>query len=137
MSVTSAHPSPSTRRVLVIDDDAATLVAIPELIAIHRPTFHVDTATNLAESSTYLDDYQCDAIVADVRMPGEDGIKLIRRLRDKGHRIPVVIVTADVTDVVEDAAFGAGAYAFLRKPLDVKQFLRVLDSAAHYPHGDF
>ena len=73
------------------------------------------------------------AIVSDVRMPQEDGIRLIRRVREKGYRVPVIVMTADVTDTIEDQSFAAGAYAFLRKPLIAKQFLNALDYAVHYP----
>lgn len=119
--------------VLVVDDDEATRYALPELIRHHRPTLHVQTAGSVEETMHVLAQRNFLAIVSDVRMPQEDGIRLIRRVREKGYRVPVIVMTADVTDTIEDQSFAAGAYAFLRKPLIAKQFLNALDYAVHYP----
>jgi len=119
--------------VLVVDDDEATRYALPQLIRHHRPMLLVETAGSVDETMQLLAERNFLTIVSDVRMPQEDGIRLIRRMRERGYRIPVIIMTADVTVTIEDQSFAAGAYAFLRKPLIAKQFLDALDYAVHYP----
>ncbi|HKN86606.1 MAG TPA: response regulator [Nitrospiraceae bacterium] len=119
--------------VLVVDDDEATRYALPQLIRHHRPMLLVETAGSVDETIQLLAERNFLTIVSDVRMPKEDGIRLIRRVREKGYRIPVIVMTADVTETIEDQSFAAGAYAFLRKPLIAKQFLDALDYAVHYP----
>lgn len=119
--------------VLVVDDDEATRYALPQLIRHHRPMLLVETAGSVEETMQLLAERNVLTIISDVRMPQEDGIRLMRRVREKGYRIPVIVMTADVTDAIEDQSFAAGAYAFLRKPLVAKQFLDALDYAVHYP----
>lgn len=129
--------TPARPHVLVVDDDEATRMALPGLLAYHCPNFVVETAANLEEALARIQRKPFQVIVLDARMPGQDGIAVMRRLREDGFRIPTVITTADVTEEVEDAVFAAGAYAFLRKPLDPKSFLKVLDYAIHYPETTF
>jgi len=80
--------------VLVVDDDDATRYALPQLIRHHRPMLLVETAGSVDETMQLLAERNFLTIVSDVRMPQEDGIRLIRRMREKGYRIPVIVMTA-------------------------------------------
>src|SRR3954453_16865191 len=62
-----------------------------------------------------------DAIVLDVSMPGLDGLAVTRRLRAKGLRVPILLLTA--RDAVHErvAALDAGATAYLAKPFDTEE----------------
>jgi FixJ family two-component response regulator len=60
-------------------------------------------------------------------MPGLSGIELQARLHAKGHRIPVIFITAFPDERVRDSAMQAGAVAFLSKPVSEAKLVRCLD----------
>jgi two-component system response regulator FixJ len=68
-------------------------------------------------------------VVSDIRMPGTDGIELLRRMKAKGWRVPVIIMTghADVPLAVE--AMKEGAVDFVEKPFDDERLLSTVRAA--------
>jgi Response regulator len=78
---------------------------------------------------------EADCLIIDVRMPGLDGLQLMRRLRANSQRIPVIFFSGEATQEDEDWALRAGALAFLRKPVGKGALLRLiqmaLESAKH------
>ena len=98
----------------LIDDDEDVRRALAFLLGTAGLAVRVyDSA------SAFLDkfqDTQSGCIVSDVRMPGIDGLELLRRLRDKGAAIPMIVMTghADVPLAVE--AMKRGAADFIEKP---------------------
>lgn len=70
-----------------------------------------------------------DLILLDVHLPDIDGDEVLRRLREHSDTrdIPVVVVSAEATPRKIERFLEAGARAYLTKPLDVKQFLEVVD----------
>jgi two-component system, LuxR family, response regulator FixJ len=125
---------PTSAVVHLIDDDEAVR---------HSLAFVLTTAghaTRVYESGSAflmaLETLQPGCIVSDVRMPGIDGLELLRKLRDLGIDMPVIIITghADVPLAVE--AMKAGASDFIEKPFDDAMLLRAIDVAlASYEAG--
>ena len=65
-------------------------------------------------------------LFTDVRMPGDDGLVLLERLKQRRPELPVVVMSA-YTDIASTAgAFRAGAHEFLSKPFDLDEDKRVL-----------
>jgi len=71
----------------------------------------------------------CDAIVADVRMPGLSGLELQQRLVERGTRIPLILVTGYGDVEIAVSAMKAGAYDFLGKPIDEERLMRSIETA--------
>jgi two-component system response regulator FixJ len=117
----------SDAAVHVVDDDVAVRKSLAFLLASEG------LPVRLHESaSTFLDDapsIEVGCIVTDVRMPGIDGIELIRRLKARGIALPVIVMTghADVPMAVE--AMKEGAVDFLEKPFGDEVFLAAVRSA--------
>ncbi|QRM27311.1 response regulator FixJ [Microvirga sp. VF16] len=113
--------------VHVVDDDVAVRKSLAFLLASEG------LPVRLHESaSAFLDDapsVEAGCIVTDVRMPGIDGIELIRRLKERGIALPVIVMTghADVPMAVE--AMKEGAIDFLEKPFGDEVFLAAVRSA--------
>jgi two-component system response regulator FixJ len=113
--------------VHVVDDDVAVRKSLAFLLASEG------ISVRLHESATgFLDDapgIEAGCIVTDVRMPGIDGIELIRRLKERGIALPVIVMTghADVPMAVE--AMKEGAVDFLEKPFGDEVFLAAVRSA--------
>lgn len=118
---------PSDVAVHVVDDDVAVRKSLAFLLASEG------LPVQLHESaSAFLDNLPNGAagcIVTDVRMPGIDGIELIRRLKDRGIAMPIIVITghADVPMAVE--AMKEGAVDFLEKPFSDEVFLATVRAA--------
>ncbi len=105
-------------RVLVVEDDDATRIAIARGLA---PEYDVVTAVNGQEGLEIASETTIDAIVADIAMPVMDGITMVDRIRRaRGQTVPVLFLTAETapTRVVE--SFAAGATSYLVKPVDLE-----------------
>ena len=112
---------------LVVDDDRemrASLVGLLE--AAGWTAFALSRGTEVAAK---IDAASPDVIVSDVRMPGMDGLTLLRSLKESKCP-PVVLISAhgDIPMAVE--AMDAGAYSFVEKPFDPKKLLGLLSAAA-------
>src|SRR5688572_4361007 len=118
---------PSDVAVHVVDDDVAVRKSLAFLLASEG------LPVRLHESaSVFLEDVmsaEAGCIVTDVRMPGIDGIELIRRLKERGIALPVIVITghADVPMAVE--AMKEGAVDFLEKPFGDDVFLATVREA--------
>ncbi|MBB2945164.1 CheY-like chemotaxis protein [Actinoplanes lutulentus] len=102
--------------VLITDDEADHRELLT--LALHRLGYEVVAAENAAEAFAILCGGGIDAVLTDVRMPGESGVELCRRIRDdpRTESIPVMMVSADVQRTQITAALHAGADDFLPKP---------------------
>ena len=104
-------------RVLIIDDDRALRDALRRALTLAG--YEVATAEDGASGLELIADQPPDAVLLDIGMPGVDGLEVCRRLRARGDRVPVLMLTA--RDAVEDRIDGldAGADDYLVKPFDV------------------
>ncbi|MGW8180895.1 MAG: sigma-54-dependent transcriptional regulator, partial [bacterium] len=113
--------------VLIIDDEAYVRDSLS--LVLERRGFQVRTAASgqQALSSGCLDGL--DAAITDLRMPGQDGLELLRKIKKRQPGLPVIILTAygDVPAAVE--CIKAGAYEFLEKPVDNEQLAHILRRA--------
>src|SRR3954467_12645492 len=104
-------------RVLIIDDDRALRDALRRALTLAG--YEVETAEGGALGLTLAAERHPDAVLLDIGMPGVDGLEVCRRLRARGDRVPVLMLTA--RDAIEDRIDGldAGADDYLVKPFDV------------------
>ena|SRR5579864_7778218 len=114
-------------KVYVVDDDDAMRESLDFLLG--AADFHVtlfDSAHSFLDALPTID-FGC--VVSDVRMPGIDGIELLRRLKAGGSRFPVVIMTGhgDVPLAVE--AMKLGAMEFLEKPFEDDRLIGMIETA--------
>src|SRR5690606_24468368 len=69
------------------------------------------------------------ALVSDIRMPGGDGLSLLRQIKERHPRLPVIVMTAfaDLDSTV--SAFQGGAFDYLAKPFDVNEAVALIERA--------
>ena len=107
---------PSEALVHVIDDDEAVRTSMEFLLRSAR--IDVRTYESAVAFLKALPDIKSGCIVTDVRMPGVSGIDLLRRLRELGNEIPVIVVTGHGEVPLAVEAMKIGAIDFLEKPFD-------------------
>ena len=113
------------RRILVVDDDPTIRSSFTQVLADEET--EVRAAASAEDALAKLDAQHPDVVLSDVRMPGLDGIALLRLLRERAPRIDVIIMTAYDDMPTAVAAMREGAFDFLPKPLDLDDLQRVLD----------
>jgi two-component system, NtrC family, response regulator PilR len=118
----------SPTRLLVVDDEP-DLRTLYELTLV-REGYDVDCAETVAEAWDCLQTGTYDAVISDMRLPDGLGLELLQRLERAGRPERVVMITAygSAENAVE--ALKAGAFDYLTKPVDLKQFRAVVAAAA-------
>ena len=79
-------------RILVVDDDADARGALAE--ALRESGYAVETAADAFKGLGKVPDFAPDLVLTDLKMPGMDGLELLRKLRSGGHDMPVIVTTA-------------------------------------------
>ncbi|GLS18524.1 transcriptional regulatory protein FixJ [Labrys miyagiensis] len=118
---------PHNARVFIIDDDAAMRDSLEFLLGAAH--FAVTAFESVAEFLDALPHLGFGCVVTDIRMPGIDGIELLKRLKAKSTKLPVVVMTGhgDVPLAVE--AMKLGAIEFLEKPFEDDRLVSALRMA--------
>jgi two-component system response regulator FixJ len=111
--------------VFVIDDQPAVRDALGEMLGAFG--YAVELHPSVESFLGALDASRVGCVVADVRMPGIDGIQLVRELARRKVELPVVVISghADVAMAVE--AIKAGAEDFIEKPIDDVQLVAAIN----------
>ena len=119
--------TPTTQHILVVDDEP-DLRTIYELTLL-REGYRVDTAENLKQARLCLENKVFDAVITDMRLPDGLGLSLITELkaRQRSERCVVITAYGSAANAVE--ALKAGAFDYLTKPVDLKQFRSVIAAA--------
>lgn len=116
-----------TARALVVDDNLAVLDSIAGRLAIAGidVTTYNDGRRFLGEA----DFASADCLLLDVRMPGIDGIDILRDVKPRAPALPVIIMTGHGDIQLAVTAMKAGAYDFIEKPFSDAQLLSSVTSA--------
>jgi DNA-binding NtrC family response regulator len=112
--------------VLIVDDDAAMRDALAEAV---RDLGHDARLATSGETALEMFDREAvSAVLLDLRMPGMDGLEVLRRIRARSHRPPVTVLTAHATATNTIEAMRLGAFDHLTKPIGRDDLARVLKS---------
>ncbi|WP_291994841.1 response regulator [Candidatus Accumulibacter sp. ACC003] len=108
-------------RILLVEDDA--MIGEATAVALKDAAYAVDWVRDGATANSILQDGAHQAVLLDLGLPGRDGLEVLRRLRQAGNTVPVLVITArdGVDDRIKGLDFGADDY--LVKPFDVKELL--------------
>lgn len=110
--------------VLVVDDDVSWCHSVAE--ALREAGYRVEMAHTGAEAIGLTEREAPAALVLDVQLPDMSGLDVLQQLRQSGHLVPTVVVSAIDTASIMDQAMQAGARAILRKPTSLEFLLAAL-----------
>lgn len=114
-------------RILVVDDEAEIRDILTHLL--EKEGFKVITAPDGHQAMQKICLETPDAVILDVRMPGLDGMELLKKIKEIFDDLPIVLITAyaDVHQAVD--AMKVGAYDYLVKPFDNNEVIRIIRHA--------
>jgi PAS domain S-box-containing protein len=123
-------PAAQHRVVLHIEDNLSNLTLIERVLA-QRPGVEVVAAMHGRLGLELAREHQPTLVLLDLHLPDIGGEQVLQRLRDDPATasIPVVVVSADATPGRVQRLVSAGAVAYLTKPIDVRELLRLVDEA--------
>jgi excisionase family DNA binding protein len=118
-------------RILVVDDESSIRDLLVKTLALAE--YDVDTATDGPSALERLRLYPYDLLIADLKMPGIDGLSVIREAKRLKADLPVIIITGYSTETAAIEAVNLGVSGYLTKPFRVPQVLAAAAKAIGEP----
>lgn len=120
------------KRVLIVDDESFVLDDLErnvdwkglEVGKLYR-------ANSVASALQIYEKYEPDLILSDIEMTGENGVELLRRLREKGVEVPFLLLTCHPDFTYAQAALRLGIADYLLKPVDYEELYRAIERQLH------
>ncbi|MBI4965852.1 MAG: sigma-54-dependent Fis family transcriptional regulator [Desulfomonile tiedjei] len=115
-------------RLLIVDDEVDMLRLLKRSLSTDL-NCEIETAPDAYRALSLLEGNSFDVILADVRMPGMDGMEFLDRIKRDYHGLTVVMMTAYGTIDLAVQAIKQGAYDFITKPFEHDKLVHMLDKA--------
>ena len=121
-------PAASSRpRVLVVDDEASIRDLLAKTLALAE--YEVDVAPDGRSALDRMRMYPYDLLIADLKMPGMDGLSVIREAKRYKTDLPVIVITGFSTESSAIEAINLGVSGYLTKPFRVPEVLKQAEKA--------
>ncbi len=113
--------------VLIVDDERTLARAVKAFL--NEAGYEAEVAGDAEQALRMLETLRPDVVFSDVRLPGMNGIELLKRIREFDAGIPVIIMTAHGTIEGAVEAVKLGAFDYLKKPVDLEELKLLADRA--------
>ncbi|OPX37066.1 MAG: response regulator [Desulfobacteraceae bacterium 4484_190.1] len=114
-------------KILLVDDEKEFVKTLSERIKMRE--LSPDVALNGEEALRIVDDEVPDVMVLDLKMPGIDGMEVLRRVKKAYPAVQVIILTGHGSEKDEREARRLGAYDYLQKPVNLEKLLQSIKAA--------
>ncbi len=115
-----------SKRILVVDDEADVRTALVEALGGDRI---VATAADAYQAMAKFVELRPDVVLTDLKLPGMDGIELMRRVREYDPECPVILITASRRVETAVTAIRQGAADYISKPINLEELTLVVERA--------
>lgn len=126
-------PSDSGKRVLIVDDNKSIRATVAGYLG--ERGYEVIQASDGIKGLDSGLTCEADVIILDVVMPGIDGVRLCRLLREKGVITPIIMLTEKATIADKEAGFGVGVDDYLAKPFSSRELELRIESLLKRSRG--
>jgi PAS domain S-box-containing protein len=116
-------------RILIVDDDPALLEALPQALWLRMEGLQIDTCDSGIAALEKIKQTDYDAIVTDIKMPGLDGLALLREIAKIRPSTPTLLITGHGERELTVEALRGGAYDFIQKPIERDYLVAALSRA--------
>ena len=114
-------------KVLLVDDEQEFIETLSERLAMRD--MDAKLALDGQKALESVEDDEPDVMLLDLKMPGIDGMEVLRRIKRAYPNVQVVMLTGHGTERDEEQALRLGAYAYLQKPVDLERLVVTLRDA--------
>jgi len=118
-------------QILIVDDEV-DMLALLAMIITEKSSHKATTTNNPLEVPKLIKEGAFDLLITDLKMPGKDGIQLIREVREIDKSIPILIITAYGSVESAEEAIHRGAYDYITKPFRKEQILIAINRALEW-----
>lgn len=121
-------PSASAARpaILIVDDELGPRESLKLILT---PTYQVTVARDGQEGLEKFEAATPDLVISDIRMPRLDGIQFLKRIRERNHDIPFILITGCGTVESAQQAVRGGAFDYISKPYNIREIHEVVRRA--------
>lgn len=120
---------PEKSTILYIEDNISNIELVEQILAIQRPNIQLISNMNGKQAVSLAMEHKPSIILLDLNLPDMHGSEVLKLLLENENTkdIPVVIISADAMHKQVNKLISAGAKTYLTKPLEVKEFLNIID----------
>jgi DNA-binding NtrC family response regulator len=118
-------------QILIVDDEV-DMLALLAMIITEKTNHRATTTNNPLEVPKLIKEGAFDLLIADLKMPGMDGLELIDEVRKIDKSIPILIITAYGSIESAEEAIHKGAYDYITKPFRKEQILIAINRALEW-----
>ncbi|WP_413377854.1 response regulator [Alkalihalobacillus sp. 1P02AB] len=112
------------KKILIVDDQYGIRVLLSEILK--KDGYQVFQAPNGVQALKYVNDENPDLVLLDMKIPGMDGIEILKRIKETHAHIEVIMMTAYGELNLINQALDAGAVAHFSKPFDIDDVRNVI-----------
>lgn len=117
------------KKVLIVDDDQESRDLLCEVLEANG--YAVEAVADGVEARQALSrDANCRIVIADLRMPNETGLDLLRKLRNENSKHDIILMSSFISGTERKAAKALGAHALLDKPFRLTELLQAVAEVA-------
>lgn len=114
-------------RVLLVDDETEFVQAMAERLKMRD--LDADTVYDGEQALSFVEGQEPDVMVLDLKMPGIDGMEVLRQVKKSHPKIQVIILTGHGTEKDEEEARRLGAFDYLEKPVPLDVLIKKMKQA--------
>ena len=115
--------------ILIVDDEIDLCESIQ--FFFEDANYQTFLAHNVADAYKLIQENKIDFVISDIRMPGETGIDLLKKIKALDPVKPVVYLISGYTDISEEDCEGLGAEEVIRKPIKLEDLFEIVDVKRH------
>ena len=121
-------------KVVLVDDEREYVETLSERLQMR------DMGTNIVydgkEALSVLDKEEPEVMVLDLKMPGIDGMEVLRHIREEHPKVKVIVMTGQGSEEDKESCMKLGAFAYLEKPVDVEVLAQIMRKAYQKSRGE-
>ena len=116
-----------TLRILIVDDEDEFVSALVERLEIRGHS--AMGVTSGKEAIHQVSEHEYDVVVLDVKMAGEDGVEVMKRIKEIRSTLPVILLTGHMSKEDSDEGMKAGAIDYIIKPIEIEDLIKKMKEA--------
>lgn len=116
----------TAKSILIVDDEETLTFSIHQSFILEKNGYEIITAGSGEEALEKSEGKSIDVAIADIYLPGINGLELIKKIKEKNPNAVIIVISAYATMDMKDEALENGALYFFEKPFDIKEMKKVV-----------